>query len=133
MVMSERTVVAGVDGSEASARAAMWAADDASRQRASMQLVLAYSAAEHRTHAEGLVRELAGRCRADQPDLHVGNEAVARDPADELLQRSSSASTVVVGSRGHGAIRDVLLGSVSAAVATQARCPARTAPGVRRS
>ena len=45
MVMAERTVVAGVDGSEASARAAMWAADDAARQPASMQLVLAYRAA----------------------------------------------------------------------------------------
>lgn len=123
MVMAERTVVAGVDGSEASARAALWAADDAARQPASMQLVLAYSTAKHQRDAERLVRELAGRCRADQPGLHVGNEAVPRDPADELLERSATASTVVVGSRGHGAIRDVLLGSVSAAVATQARCP----------
>ena len=94
-------MVAGVDGSEASARAAMWAADDAARQPASMQLVLAYRAARHQRDAERLVRELAGRCRADQPGLHVGNEAVPRDPADAAKYRVLKGHLDTVIARGN--------------------------------
>lgn len=121
MGMAERTVFAGVDGSEPSIRAALWAADDAERQRASLHLLHTYYTRGEQEHAENAVRRIAEQCRNAHPSLHVADEAVRGDAVDELIARP--AWMLVVGSRGWGAIHDVLLGSVSAAVAAHAEQP----------
>lgn len=119
-----RTVLAGVDGSEQSERCAEWATAEAALLGASLHLVLAYDTAHRREWADELVRGVAARCRAAEPELHVRAQAVPGNPAEDLVARSAEAALVVVGSRGRGAIRDALLGSVSTAVATSAGCPA---------
>ena len=45
------------------------------------------------------------------------------DPRELLLQLAGSAAMVVVGSRGRGKVRSLLLGSVSVALVRHAHCP----------
>jgi nucleotide-binding universal stress UspA family protein len=56
---------------------------------------------------------------------HVETSTAHGDPAAVLCERAGElgADVVVVGSRGHGAIRRALLGSVSTYVVHNAPCP----------
>jgi nucleotide-binding universal stress UspA family protein len=55
--------------------------------------------------------------------VHTFVVAVEGPAAAELLRRSHGADLVVVGSRGRGAVRSALLGSVALHCATHASCP----------
>ncbi len=68
---------------------------------------------------DGAVTEVYGTGSPDGVTTLVveGNSATA------LLDASSDAFMLVVGSRGHGGFAGLLLGSVSAAVAEHAACP----------
>lgn len=57
------------------------------------------------------------------PDVKVESEAIPVAPHRALADASQAASLVVVGSRGHGAFAELLLGSVSQAVLHHAQCP----------
>jgi nucleotide-binding universal stress UspA family protein len=50
------------------------------------------------------------------------------DPRQLLLRLAEQASLVVMGSRGRGPFRSLLLGSVTAAVAGRASCPVVVIP-----
>ncbi|KAA9393270.1 universal stress protein [Kocuria coralli] len=49
-------------------------------------------------------------------------------PADALVEASGSADLVVLGTRGHGGFRGLLVGSVSQAVLVDAACPVMVVP-----
>jgi nucleotide-binding universal stress UspA family protein len=55
-------------------------------------------------------------------------EAVAGRPAAELTRRSADLDLLVVGSRGHGPVRRLLLGSTSTRLVRDARCPVLVVP-----
>jgi nucleotide-binding universal stress UspA family protein len=57
------------------------------------------------------------------PDVPFDLRLAGSDPADELVRASDGAALLVVGTRGRGALRAGLLGSVSRSVLAQARCP----------
>lgn len=61
------------------------------------------------------------------PDVVVRSRLVADRPAAALVAESGAAQLVVVGSRGHGAIAGLLLGSVSRATVHYSRCPVAVA------
>ncbi len=116
-------VVVGYDGSDGSRAALMWAAEEASFRHWPLEAVRAWTPGEFgtdeelsdytQTHLEKEVSEaLTGR--------DVAWTAVAeRGAAGKVLQeRAADAQMVVVGSRGHGALSGLLLGSVSTHVAT---------------
>jgi len=63
-------------------------------------------------------------------DARVHPQAVLLygEPAKELVRASFSASLMVVGSRGYGPLRGVLLGAVSGRLAGRATCPVIVVP-----
>jgi nucleotide-binding universal stress UspA family protein len=72
---------------------------------------------------ELLLAESIAGVREDHPDVRLEHEVVAVAPAKCLVDASASASLVVVGSRGLGFFKGMLLGSVSQAVLHGATCP----------
>ncbi|HEX6967986.1 MAG TPA: universal stress protein [Micromonosporaceae bacterium] len=131
-------VIAGVDGSKASQVAAGQAADAALRRRAPLLLVhgylhpfrygvpidpYAFQLPPPSDEAIRMLDEVAAELRRERPGLTVETRQVAGGPAAALVELSQEARLVVVGSRGHGGFTGLLLGSVSAQVASHAHCP----------
>ena len=52
----------------------------------------------------------------------------ARNPADALLDAARDAGLLVVGTRGHGGFKGLLLGSVSQQASHHAPCPVVIVP-----
>ncbi len=65
------------------------------------------------------VAEVFGVEETPSPDTRVCEGPAAK----ALLDASSDAQMLIVGSRGHGGFAGLLLGSVSSACAEHARCP----------
>lgn len=70
--------------------------------------------------AESQVADVIKRANLDQ---EVTTRVVAADPCDALLDAGENASIIVVGSRGRGGFRGMLLGSVSQSVLHGAKGP----------
>ncbi|TLW95079.1 universal stress protein [Saccharomonospora piscinae] len=132
-------VVVGVDGSPLSERALACAFDEAALRGAPLVAVHAWADVEDEnllrraklyfsgTPEEGQVRTLldeqvAGWCER-YPDVAVESVAVRDRPRRQLLDRSTTAQLVVVGSRGRGGFTGLLLGSTSQALIHHASCP----------
>lgn len=127
-------IVVGVDGSRESDRAVDWAAGAAHRSGAHLEVVASWvypgSTGAVYTVNVGLpevageaVDAAAARVRVLAPDVVVEGHTSEEPAAVALVARSRRADMVVVGSRGVGSVRGLLLGSVSLYVATHARCP----------
>jgi nucleotide-binding universal stress UspA family protein len=56
-------------------------------------------------------------------ELEVRSSVVEGPAAEVLVERSGAADLLVVGSRGRGALRGLLLGSVALHAAMHASCP----------
>ena len=132
-------IVVGVDGSPAAKVAVDWAARDATQRGARLTLVHVVSSVlgslshtplptgigkwqQQRAHEA--VDDAMGVVAAVQRDsgpLEVRTEIYYSSAVPTLVDMSKGADLVVVGSRGHGAIGN-LLGSVSAGVVQHAHC-----------
>ena len=132
-------VVVGVDGSPTSERALAAAFDEAAWRNVPLVAVHAWSDADYVT---ALPLEYAlteqeppedeqGRVLAESlagwgeryPDVRVERVVVRDRPRHQLLDRAAKAQLVVVGSRGRGGFRGMLLGSTSQALIHHADCP----------
>ena len=67
--------------------------------------------------------ELLAGWREKYPDVEVTTEVVADNPSRILAKASRNAQLVVVGSRGRGGFRGLLLGSVSQQLLHHSHCP----------
>lgn len=136
-------IVVGLDGSDRSRAALVAAVDEAGRRGADVVAVAAYqpvdpwaglsdlpipSTDEVRADvlrgAEAVVREVLGTTgRPGVPVPHVRIEVMQGAAADLLVQVAEQADLLVVGSRGRGALRGLLLGSVALHCVLSATCP----------
>jgi nucleotide-binding universal stress UspA family protein len=111
------SVVVAVDGSEHAERALRWAADEAALERRRLTVVAVGDT------AGASVAEATAAATLRHPDLPVTSHVVHGDPRQVLVDASAHAFELVLGSRGRGAVRSMLLGSVSATVSALAVCP----------
>jgi len=135
-----QNVVVGVDGSEESARALAWAAGQAREHEARLTVVTAWAVppvagdppygsfpwsgeADLTKWAEQQQQETVAAVLGEEPDLVVDRVVVEGHAAPRLLEASSGADLLVVGSRGHGGFAGMLLGSVSQHCTAHATCP----------
>lgn len=138
-------MVVGVDGSPGARTALGWALAHAARRGAALEVVSSFPVqlyvadpllldenqleavrADTLERARALVDE--ARAEAGQPDVPVQVLAVAGPPSPVLLAASEDAGLLVVGSRGRGAVKSLVLGSVALSCVTHARVPVVVVP-----
>ena len=139
-------VVVGVDGSPGARSALAWALPEAARRAAVVEVVTAFPVDVYwldpllldtrrldsiRADTERQARAQVDEVRRDPTvashpgvvDLDVRVQAVAAPPAPKLVQMSSGADLLVVGSHGHAPVRSAVCGSVALHCAAHAPCP----------
>jgi nucleotide-binding universal stress UspA family protein len=132
-------VVVGVDGSQAALKAVRWAATEARSMQCPLCLahtlewpLVSYTVpAGLRTdwtqemHDQGRrwLREAQEAAQLAAPGVPTQVHLLTGDPRERLLTEAEHARELVVGSRGLGGFRGMLLGSTSAAVTQHASCP----------
>ncbi|MFL1428404.1 MULTISPECIES: universal stress protein [unclassified Nocardiopsis] len=133
-------VVVGVDGSPSSRRALRFALEEALTTDASVVLVHALGddapAEDEAIDDEVLDRqseEVVGGVLAEVIDertehLDISAVRVRADPVEALLEAGAEADMIVVGSRGRGGVRGLVLGSVSQGVLHHAGIPVAVLP-----
>lgn len=137
-------IVVGVDGSANSQIALRWAVEEAKARHASIEVVyvwhvpniaydspgyLPFAKDEIEKTAQGILDEaLAG---IDLGETKVFRRVMDGSPAQLLIDVAAEpdVTTVVVGSRGHTGIAEMLLGSVSHRLSHHCQKPLVTVPG----
>ncbi len=117
---SNHRIVVGVDGSEIAMRALDWAAAEPDRAGAVLEIHTAYELGyEFITHDEVLtsmgrrVEEAVSRVAELAPRVTTTRGMHEESPEEVLIEASDGADLLVVGSRGLGGFKGLLLGSVS--------------------
>lgn len=137
----EKLIVVGVDGSEGGATALEFAAKEAALRQDRLRIVAAWEVPVAafgagaappldtalvdavRVRTEQIADEAVETAKRLQPSLQVDAVTVAGQPADALLAQGADGDLIVVGRRGLGGFRSLLLGSVSQQVVHHASCP----------
>lgn len=137
-------VVVGVDGSPAGGAAIDWAARFAAERNLPLRLIYVFpfpslaasvapeslpNEAELRPGFERMISEAADRARRSAGgELVVTGTVIEGVPAEALIDESQHAGLVVLGSRGYGGFKGLLVGSVSIQVAAHAASPVVVVP-----
>lgn len=138
------TIVVGVDGSERNHAAVAWASHEADETKRklvlvagndglSMPLPMARFSADYTIdYSEDQTRQMLNRVHsqltAEAPGRTATIQVESGKPADIILRAAEKADLVVVGKRGLGAVKRMLVGSTSIAVAGRSRVPVVVVP-----
>jgi nucleotide-binding universal stress UspA family protein len=144
------SVVVGVDGSAGARQALDWAINEARLRKIPLRVVHAWmfgyiggsantyptwgpsvgaytpvgeDLQDVRSAAEDLVTQAISDAHADLSGVEVERSVVQGAAAKVLIDAASADDLLVVGSRGHGEIAGLLLGSVSQQCVHHALCP----------
>jgi nucleotide-binding universal stress UspA family protein len=133
-----REVVVGVDGSDGSRRALSWALQEARLRDVGVRAVSVWTGGpprgdgDERTAVAEFEQAVEARVRADAAEaaqatgvsgVPVLVEVRYGHPARSLMAAAGDDAVLVVGSRGTGGLRGLLVGSVSQQCAQYADCP----------
>jgi nucleotide-binding universal stress UspA family protein len=128
----------GFDGTQESRQALALAVALAKTARAHLQLLCAATAAiplfAEAAYADGVIvdyrleaEELISRTLAEL-DVDAVGKAVVGSPVETLVELTHRVDLLVVGSRGWGPVRRILLGSTAARLIREAACPVLVLP-----
>lgn len=134
-------IVVGYDGSEHASIAVDWAAAEAASRGTLLTIVAATTVPIEGMRFGGSLlspeaidawlerlqqaaQTRAEEIRSTQPGLDVAVKVALGTPASVLIDASAHADMIVVGSRGMGGFRGLLVGSVGVQVAGNSSCPA---------
>ncbi|WP_176704312.1 universal stress protein, partial [Mycobacterium malmoense] len=95
-----QSIVAGVDGSKAAIRAALWAVDEAVTRGVPLRLLHATDPADGEAAAELAVRHAVTAIRATGKPVRVETEIAPGPAVGSLIRSSASAAMVCVGAVG---------------------------------
>lgn len=128
-----RGIIAGFDGSDVARDAAVWAAAEAAALGCPLVLARSYERPikvgeltwtpvglppddARRWHCGDSLRMLGEQCRTAHPDLEIRMEIRAGHPGQALCRLATEldADAVVLGTRGHGPVARLVLGSTAA-------------------
>lgn len=133
-----RRIVVGVDGSSTSRLALRWAAEEAGLRGAELDVVFVWNRPEphlvdlykippqqelEAAALQTIEAILQDEGLAGSADLVVNSIVAQGAAAPILLEVATGADLLVVGSRGRGRVKGMLLGSVSLHCVTHAGCP----------
>ncbi|MBW5480552.1 universal stress protein [Streptomyces bambusae] len=131
-------VVAGIDGSAASAAALRFALDEADLCGATVRAVSVWQPPVFLLHDEeaaiqaqrALLAETTAGLSEKYPDVRLTHEVLTGHPVEELARAAEHALAVVVGRRGRGGYSGMRLGSTVHGLLHRAHCPVITIPEV---
>lgn len=139
---TERVVV-GVDGSEMSHRALRWALAEGRARKGTVEVVNAWQVlgpgyppltngvldpAIYEDASRAVLDDALVAAGADDFDVAVERTSTCGGAAGSILDAAEEADLVVLGSRGLGAVKGMLLGSVTMQVTHHAPCPVVVVP-----
>lgn len=120
-------VVAGADGSGASQPAIAFAFAEAALRDAPLLAVCALADTPSILGGARLLEadfeQALAKCEADYPTVVVRRQVVQGAPRGALLDAAAGAQLLVVGARGRGGLRGMMLGSVSTSALHHSPCP----------
>ncbi|MCX4092479.1 universal stress protein [Nocardia sp. alder85J] len=135
---ADQSVLVAVDGSQPSTHAVAWAAAEAVLHHRNLHIVTSYGyhplsgldavlATREgellRSAAEHTLARAERAARRTRPEVRVSTQLTFELIVPMLIDRSTRAAMIVVGSRRYGPVRRTLFGSVSTEVSRRAHCP----------
>ena len=141
-------ILAGFDGSQVSADAARWAADEAQRRHAGLTIVGCYAVPIITDYGIGAtvvtanldeiaaatkrgLDEMTSRLAESHPALAVNGIVIQGGARRVLVEQAAHADLLVLGSTGAGQAASWLFGSIAHAVARSSPCPVVLVTGDR--
>jgi nucleotide-binding universal stress UspA family protein len=139
-------ILVGIDGSDHSRHALEWAVSEAAVRHAPLTVLTVHQALtgywgspvacpgdpdltkQAREEAQEETDSVLRKAGEDSQPPSVTVRAVTGLPGEELLSAAAGADLIVVGSRGAGGFKRLLMGSVSTEITHHARCPVVVIP-----
>jgi nucleotide-binding universal stress UspA family protein len=139
-----RRIVVGVDGSEESIAALEWAAEEARARGVALEVVTIWEypvgtllvplgpepplRSGMILEAKNLLDRVLDKAAGALEGVEVLRRVVEGNPAQSLIKESTDAELLVIGKRGLGGFKGLLLGSVSQQCMVHGKCPVVVVP-----